>query len=144
MVPSAPQLISGLSNVRALSACEDHALAMTMYQGVYLFWGWGANNDGQIGDGTTIDRSVPVLIHFPFDADGDGIPDWQEYQLGTNPLNPDQNHDGLLDGIDLMQGFNPASTASSPFNPSGTPTLPDTYVWPVITLTDPADAVQVP
>jgi alpha-tubulin suppressor-like RCC1 family protein len=25
-------------------------------------WGWGSNGDGQVGDGTTIDRHTPVLI----------------------------------------------------------------------------------
>jgi large repetitive protein len=41
------------------------------------------------------------------DTDGDGIPDGQEVQLGTNPLDPDTDHDGLSDGQELKLGTNP-------------------------------------
>ncbi len=41
------------------------------------------------------------------DTDGDGIPDGMEVQLGTNPLDPDTDHDGLSDGQELKLGTNP-------------------------------------
>ena len=41
------------------------------------------------------------------DTDGDGIPDGQEVKLGTNPLNPDTDGDGLPDGQELLLGTNP-------------------------------------
>ena len=41
------------------------------------------------------------------DTDGDGIPDGQEVKLGTNPLNPDTDGDGLSDGEELALGTNP-------------------------------------
>jgi uncharacterized protein (DUF1800 family) len=31
------------------------------------------------------------------DSDGDGVLDWEEYQLGMNPLRSDSDHDGALD-----------------------------------------------
>ncbi len=40
---------------------------------------------------------------FP-DTDGDGIPDWQENIIGTNPQNPDTDYDGVPDGAELSQG----------------------------------------
>ncbi len=35
-----------------------------------------------------------------YDPDNDGLSNLQEYQLGTNPLNPDTDGDGILDGFD--------------------------------------------
>jgi len=35
-----------------------------------------------------------------FDSDGDGLPDWVEDLLGTDPYNPDTDGDGLPDGDD--------------------------------------------
>jgi hypothetical protein len=34
------------------------------------------------------------------DTDGDGLPDAQESQIGTNPYNPDTDGDGILDGVE--------------------------------------------
>jgi len=44
------------------------------------------------------------------DSDSDGLPDWQELQLGTNPNNPDSDGDGLSDGYEVANGLNPLST----------------------------------
>ena len=41
------------------------------------------------------------------DTDGDGVPDGQEVKMGTNPLDPDTDHDGLTDGQELALGTNP-------------------------------------
>ena len=32
------------------------------------------------------------------DADNDGLASWEEALLGTDPKNPDSNHNGILDG----------------------------------------------
>jgi hypothetical protein len=41
------------------------------------------------------------------DADGDGLADEVELQLGTDPYNPDSDGDRLLDGDELALGFDP-------------------------------------
>jgi alpha-tubulin suppressor-like RCC1 family protein len=41
----------------AISAVQDHSLAL---DGNGQVWGWGANNDGQLGDGTTTTRTTAV------------------------------------------------------------------------------------
>jgi len=41
------------------------------------------------------------------DSDGDGLTDWQEAELGTNPYNPDTDGDGLSDGWEVEHGYDP-------------------------------------
>ncbi len=71
----------------------------------------GANAVGQLGDGTTAARTeaivVPGLALVPnealmADADGDGLLTWREYELGTDPYDPDSNRNGLLDGDEAL------------------------------------------
>ncbi len=45
------------------------------------------------------------------DSDGDGLTNAQEGALGTDPNNPDTDHDGILDGAEV--GANPASPVDS-------------------------------
>lgn len=45
------------------------------------------------------------------DTDGDGVPDYLETILGTNPNNADTDGDGLPDGWELKYGLNPRSAA---------------------------------
>jgi alpha-tubulin suppressor-like RCC1 family protein len=54
-----PVQVSGLTNVLAISAGLDHALALKNNGTV---WAWGYNGFGQIGDGTTNDALVPVPV----------------------------------------------------------------------------------
>ena len=46
------------------------------------------------------------------DADGDGVPNWQEILLGTNPNNPDSDGDGISD-ISLLAMASTSATSSS-------------------------------
>jgi alpha-tubulin suppressor-like RCC1 family protein len=48
--------------VVAVAAGSSHSLALTAAGQVYA---WGANLFGQLGDGTTTDSDVPVLVSFP-------------------------------------------------------------------------------
>ncbi len=45
------------------------------------------------------------------DSDGDGLPDWLELQIGTDPFNPDTDGDGLSDGEEHLVYF------TDPLNP---------------------------
>ena len=54
-----PVQIPGFSNVTAISGGWDHALALKSDGTV---WGWGKNNVGEVGDGTTNNRSLPVKV----------------------------------------------------------------------------------
>ena len=51
-----------LDNVVAVSAGDSHSLALLSDGTV---WAWGANGDGQLGDGTNSDRNVPAPISPP-------------------------------------------------------------------------------
>jgi len=43
------------------------------------------------------------------DSDGDGLPDWKEREIGTDPYNADTNHDGIPDGVEYAMGLDPAN-----------------------------------
>ena len=49
----------------------------------------------------------PVTLSTDIDADGDGLPDSAEEQLGTDPNNPDSDGDGYIDGLEVARGYNP-------------------------------------
>ncbi len=91
-----------MGGVVSISAGGDHSVSVVAYQGVPIFLGWGSNPNGET-DGALFDQvsqyQVPVPVKFSVDSDMDGLVDWQEYLLGTNPLDPDSNHDGITDGL---------------------------------------------
>ena len=49
----------------------------------------------------------PVTLGTDIDADGDGLPNSAEEQLGTDPNNPDSDGDGYIDGLEVARGYNP-------------------------------------
>jgi PKD repeat protein len=55
-----PQQVASLSNVRAVSAGYSYCLALK-YDGTV--WAWGYNYNGQLGDGTTTQRTTPVQVN---------------------------------------------------------------------------------
>jgi alpha-tubulin suppressor-like RCC1 family protein len=54
-----PVLVSGLSNAIAIAGDDLHKCAL---RSDGTLWCWGANQFGELGDGTTIDRSAPVQV----------------------------------------------------------------------------------
>ncbi|WP_306590119.1 hypothetical protein [Geothrix sp. 21YS21S-4] len=54
-----PIPVMGLTDVVAIAGGGFHSLALKSDGTV---WAWGANSQGQLGDGTTIDRSIPVKV----------------------------------------------------------------------------------
>jgi hypothetical protein len=42
-------------------------------------------------------------VNYFLDSDGDGLPDWFELLIGTDPFNPDTDGDGLTDGEEVLR-----------------------------------------
>src|SRR6266446_5591902 len=70
------------------------------------------------------------------DSDGDGLPDWYEIVIGTDPYNPDTDGDGITDGMEVL------TYQTDPLNPdSDGDGIPDG--WEVahwLNPNDPGDA----
>jgi hypothetical protein len=79
--------------------------------------------------------SADVLNHYNRDSDGDGLFDWQEFLLGTDPLDPDSDSDGVTDFADFYPMDPNRSQAPPTSNPANT-------VPPVINLLEPLNAYQ--
>lgn len=60
-LPVQVELPSGIT-ATAIGAGDGHSLAVTSTGSIYA---WGENDYGQLGDGTTTARSVPVLVQLP-------------------------------------------------------------------------------
>jgi alpha-tubulin suppressor-like RCC1 family protein len=58
-VAASPTQVAGLPAVAAVAGNDGHALAMTANG---IIWAFGRNTQGQLGDGTNIDRSAPVQV----------------------------------------------------------------------------------
>ena len=99
-----PTAVAGLSSVTAI-ATGQHTLAARNLEGIGILWSWGYNQYRQVGDNSVVNRLTPVLVKLPYDADSDGIPDWQEYDLSSDPLLYDTNGDGMGDGLALQFGY---------------------------------------
>jgi alpha-tubulin suppressor-like RCC1 family protein len=54
-----PMRVPGLSGVVGVAAGGSHSLALLEDGSV---WAWGLNKQGQLGDGTTVNRSTPVAV----------------------------------------------------------------------------------
>lgn len=105
------------------------------------YWGYGKMQDSKIKQEEILTPNIKDIIDnkkeieikesiLPGDADGDGLSDQEEINLGanpnivdtdgdgladyeevkiyqTNPLNPDTDGDGYLDGQEVRGGYNP-------------------------------------
>ncbi|MDP4000939.1 MAG: tetratricopeptide repeat protein [bacterium] len=50
----------------------------------------------------------PSIVGSGTDSDDDGLSDAKEQELGSDPANEDTNGNGVLDGAEVIAGFNPA------------------------------------
>lgn len=48
------------------------------------------------------------------DTDSDGLTNFDEYLLGTEPLDPDTDGDWFMDGYEVDEGFNPLASTNAP------------------------------
>ncbi len=53
------------------------------------------------------------------DYDGDGLTNYREYELGTDPRDPDSDDDGLPDGYEVRFEFDPLSPGDQNKDPDG-------------------------
>ncbi len=156
--------LAGISWVASsVTVGGGHMLAVNQNPGnpqETLYWSWGSNSNGQLGDASTRDSYFsgstsgwkPVLVNFHYkDSTGDGFPDIEKEILGLDPtlyapFSP--NGDGLTEKQDIMLGLSTSPSAPSPFTgvpPDVTqPTIPPSSTAPVITLVGPAGATPIP
>lgn len=109
----------------AIAAADAHLL-VAMPDGSVR--GFGSNGSSRLGDGTSTNPppegvavtglSLADNSGLITDVDNDGLPAWREYLLGTDPLNPDSNGNGILDGFDDLSG---ASSADPDSDDDGVP-----------------------
>jgi alpha-tubulin suppressor-like RCC1 family protein len=65
---STPVSVSGLGGILSLVAGAYHTCAVASDGAAYC---WGYNSDGELGDGTQIDSSLPSpVLGFPFTSGG--------------------------------------------------------------------------
>ena len=83
-------------------------------------------SDGAL-DSSPDTAQVTIEVLSTEDSDGDGIPDAEERQLGTNPFDPDTDGDGIDDGEEVAGGSDPTSDISLP---GGIPPAPERVAPP--------------
>jgi hypothetical protein len=108
-----PTFVSWLTHVAEARAGDAHSLVLKDDGSI---WAWGYNAYGQLGDGTTTQRTAPVRIlqsmdnsWLDTDPDEDGLSNRQELAVGSDPLNPDTNGDGIRDGAEVAIGLSPTN-----------------------------------
>lgn len=59
---TSPVAIGSATTWTSIACGLNHSLAIQISSGNNTLWGWGSNSIGQVGDGTLVDRNVPVQI----------------------------------------------------------------------------------
>ncbi|MCL2048306.1 MAG: VWA domain-containing protein [Defluviitaleaceae bacterium] len=83
----------------------------------YFFVGWETSNGGYFEHDTLMptnifhvpENATDITANFVYkdtlDTDNDGLYDWHEELIGTDPENPDTDGDGLPDGYEVFVSF---------------------------------------
>jgi alpha-tubulin suppressor-like RCC1 family protein len=109
----APVRLSAAAALLAVSDGSAHDLAVGPEGHA---WSWGTTT-AALGDGQPA-RYAPAMLDSPVladgawalqDADADGLPNWVELRLETDPLDADTNDDGLSDGAAWRSGRSPTA-----------------------------------
>ena len=110
---AAPPQRSDIGGVLRIAAGDLHTLSMQPNGTVR---GHGINGSGRLGngaasgyelDGVTVSGlSLADNSFLAGDQDADDLATWREYLRGTDPLNPDSNGNGILEGHDDTIGAN--------------------------------------
>jgi hypothetical protein len=74
----------------------DVSGAVTVHGPICVDW----DADGMPDDWEIAHGLNPAVNDANLDLDGDGVPNWLEYQRGTDPFNPDTDGDGIPDGAE--------------------------------------------
>jgi len=128
-----------LGSVSAIAAGASHSVALRE-DGTLVTWGRNENGETVVPQGITVvqpntalAQSLRVVVRVSdggfsdeavitvnltnepsLDADGDGLLDEVEANLGTDPNNPDTDGDGWNDGDEVSLGYSPISAQSTP------------------------------
>ncbi len=74
---------------------------------------------GEVADSNQANLIQWMGVSATWDTDGDGLPDWYEFVIGTNPHLWDTDGDGMPDGWELDHGFNPLDPADGHWDSNG-------------------------
>ena len=102
----------------------------------YFFWRQATFSTEPIGEaydpsnvvtGIAIDNALiaatfnPCVVngHTSLDTDGDGLTNFEEFLLGTNPVRWDTDGDTMNDGWEVLWGLNPCDPKDADKNPDG-------------------------
>ena len=152
-----PTQVTGITGATAIAG-KYQGFIIILYKGEPILLASGANESGELGDGSTTSRAFfsPVLLPIdsnnkngltdvqeylfgldPLSSNGYyGLPYWLSVQLGINSLTPNPLANVRIDSNDALPILDPTSNATLLNNPSDT-------TAPVINLTSPPDAVLI-
>lgn len=60
--PYNPITVSSFSSLDSIAAAPTHSAVLDTVLGTTYVWTWGRNAHGQLGDGTTTNSTVPLLV----------------------------------------------------------------------------------